>query len=378
MPTPALTAAASPGRRAALLAALPATRFRALTPRLAGAVLTLVLFATLALLAASAGHRPSAPALSPATGDMATYARIVGRMHAGQGYYAAAHAELTSGGFGTRSVFNWRLPTLAWLTSRLPSLAVASFLLGLGALAALLAAARMVAASAGRATAYGALAALIASLIACVIPAAVLFSEVVAGVLILASASAYGLKRPAAGFVLALAALFIRELAAPYVVVCGLLALHERRLAEAGAWLAGLAAFAVYFFWHSGMVHAELAAGGLAYPEGWLQFGGLGFILATAQFNGALLAAPLWLTALLLPLSLLGLFAWRGPAGARVALAVAFYLLLFTAVGKPFNTYWGALYTPLMMLGLAFAPAALADLITAARGRAPSATAGPA
>jgi len=31
-------------------------------------------------------------------------------------------------------------------------------------------------------------------------------------------------------------------------------------------------------------------------------------------------------------------------------------------VGKPFNTYWGMIYTPLMSIGLALAPLAIIQL----------------
>jgi uncharacterized membrane protein YbhN (UPF0104 family) len=51
-----------------------------------------------------------------------------------------------------------------------------------------------------------------------------------------------------------------------------------------------------------------------------------------------------------------------------VLATVALYLLAFLCVGKPFNNYWGAVYTPLMAFGLAAVPAALADL-TGSRSR---------
>jgi hypothetical protein len=246
-------------------------------------------------------------------------------------------------------------------------------LLGAAALAALFAAARFVAASADRTTAMLVIPALIVSLLSCTAPSAAFFTEIVAGILILASVSAYGLKQPVAGFLLALLALFIRELAAPYVVVCLALAWRERRFVELAAWAVALAAFAAFFAWHAAMVQAMLGAGDLSYPDGWLQFGGVGFVLATAKFNGALLAAPLWVTAILLPLCLLGLVAWRGAGSPRVGMTVALYLAAFAIVGKPFNTYWGALYTPLMMIGLAFVPAAIRDLVASLRSEAQAA-----
>jgi hypothetical protein len=368
-PVAASARSAAPPARRAWLAALPPTRFRDFSRPLAGAVLTLALFAILLLLASSAGYSPPVSAPSADRGDAAAYGRIVERMRAGEGYYAVAHAELRQGGYGTRSVFNWRLPTLSWLESRLPALLWANIVIGLAALGALLAAARLVVKTGDPAARLIVIPALVASLLACTTPTAAFFGEIVTGVLILASVAAYGLKRPAAGFLLALLALFIRELAAPYVVVCVVLACRDRRFGELAAWAAGLLLFAGYFAWHAVMVSGMLGAGDVGYPQGWVQFGGLGFVLATAAFNGAFIVAPLWVSAILLPLCLVGLAAWQGPGAARAGLAVAIYLAAFAVVGKPFNNYWGALYTPLMMLGLPFVPAALRDLLRAARAR---------
>jgi len=45
-----------------------------------------------------------------------------------------------------------------------------------------------------------------------------------------------------------------------------------------------------------------------------------------------------------------------------MALTLMSYLLLFAFVGKSYNEYWGAIYTPLMSVGLVFVPTALRDL----------------
>jgi hypothetical protein len=45
-----------------------------------------------------------------------------------------------------------------------------------------------------------------------------------------------------------------------------------------------------------------------------------------------------------------------------VALSVCLFVLAFAFVGQPFNQYWGSLYTPLLCLGAARAPAAVKDL----------------
>ena len=96
------------------------------------------------------------------------------------------------------------------------------------------------------------------------------------------------------------------------------------------------------------------------------------FVLDTAAFNGVFITAPLWVTAILLPLALFGLLAWRGEGSARATLTVAVYLALFLFVGKRFDYYWGALYTPLLMLGLPFLPGAVRDLAGALFRRSPA------
>lgn len=349
-----------------LLMSLPPTRYAGIGRPMAAAMVVLTAAAILVFLAIAATYAPPKAAASASDGDMAMYTHIVERMHAGEGYYTAAHAELHGSGYGTTSVFNWRLPTLATAESLMPSLAWASIVLAIGALATLIAAAKLVRDTAGDATAVLAAIALAASLFACATPAAALFTEIPAGILILASVSAYGLKRPAIGFALALAALFVRELAAPYVLVCIYFAWREGRTRELWAWTAGLAAFAAFFAWHYTKVHGQLGAGEFSYAEGWIQFGGLRFILAAARFNGLMIAFPLAATAVLLPLALLGLVAWRAPEARRVIATAGIYLAAFAIVGKPFNDYWGALFTPVMMLGLAFVPAALRDLLSRA------------
>ena len=54
---------------------------------------------------------------------------------------------------------------------------------------------------------------------------------------------------------------------------------------------------------------------------GWSS-GGLIFVLKTVAFNGALVMFPLWVAALFLPASLLGLFAWNSPAAPRIWMTV--------------------------------------------------------
>ena len=78
--------------------------------------------------------------------------------------------------------------------------------------------------------------------------------------------------------------------------------------------------------------------------------------------NGLFLALPLVLTAVLLPVAVLGLAGARGAGAAHAWWTVVACLVLFAVVGKPDNWYWGAVYTPLLALGLGWLPLAVRDL----------------
>ncbi len=57
---------------------------------------------------------------------------------------------------------------------------------------------------------------------------------------------------------------------------------------------------------------------------------------------------------------------------ASQARVIAGFLLLFMAVGRPDNYYWGMIFAPLLTMGLPFAPAALDDLVRSAVGLQPA------
>ncbi|MBK8085386.1 MAG: hypothetical protein IPK28_17055 [Devosia sp.] len=294
----------------------------------------------MAVLLVVALGQPPVVATGPevaAAGDLVSYQRIVERMRGGEGYYAAAHEVLVADGYGVTSVFNWRLPGWATILSSLPEGWPQGGLAAL-ALGGLLLVFGMLRADGPAVAGIGTLAVAL-SLAGLAAPESVVFSEVAAGTLILVSVAAYGNGWRWAGLLAGLAALFLRELAAPYLVVALLLALRERRWREVAGWLAGLVLFAGYFGWHWWMVSQQLGPDDPGYAEGWVQFGGLGFVLATAGFNGLVSLAPEWLTALLLPLALLGL--WASAKGGRALWTVLSFVTLFLVVGKPFNAYWG-------------------------------------
>lgn len=338
------------------------TRYAGLSRPAAIAVIGVTLAAIAFLLVLAVNQVAPLQAKSPEQGDLAMYQRLVGHMRQGADYYAAARTELLNGGYGMKSVFNWRTPLLADFIALFPSQLIPQIILMGIALAAAATTCTLIFKAMGLLGVEIALVVLTISLGACVPLNSVLMSEIVVGPLLLLSISAYGLRRPYLGLVVALLALFLRELAAPYIVICIGFACWERRPRELAAWAVGLVAYGGYYLWHYHMVQLHVLAQDPADVSGWVQFGGAGFVLATAAFNGVMIVAPNWLSAVLFPLCLLGILGWPGRVGIRFATVVLGYVALFSVVGKPFDTYWGALYMPIASMGLVWLPVALRDL----------------
>jgi len=95
-----------------------------------------------------------------------------------------------------------------------------------------------------------------------------------------------------------------------------------------------------------------------------VQFGGIAFLLRASSV-GWLMILPPWVTAIYLPVSVLGLAGWTQPIARRVALTVGAYLAAFSIVGHFVNLYWGALYTPLLSFGAVIGGVSLYELIRA-------------
>jgi len=297
------------------------------------------------------------PARRAGPSDLDTYQRVVDAVRGGQGYYPALHEALLAGNYGTLSPLNWRTPLFLTFLALFPTREAAQVFLGLVTIVAWLMGVAFAYRRGGVGLSVWAGIVLALSLVSIIAYRAELSFELCTGTLILISVCAYGLGWRWAGLAVALLALFVRELAVLYVLVCLATGLRERRWSEASMWAFALLAYGAFYAWHWMQVSALIGPSDHAAATDWLQFGGVTFVLRTAAFNGVLLVLPYWVAAVALVIGLLGL-----KNEPRAALAVVLYLLLFLVYGRPENEYWGALYAPLIALGLAFAPGVIRGL----------------
>jgi hypothetical protein len=128
------------------------------------------------------------------------------------------------------------------------------------------------------------------------------------------------------------------------------------------AWCGAAALYGLWYGAHAMQVLPRIGPNAVAHSEGWIRFGGAAFVISVAQMNAYLLQLPQWITGIYLSLALLGFAGWTAPWGRRAGLTTAVYIGGFAIVGNPFNQYWGSLIAPLLCLGVAQAPAALAEL----------------
>jgi hypothetical protein len=293
--------------------------------------------------------------------DLTLYRTIVARVAKGDGFYGAAAEEQRKGHYPLRPFVVVRLPTLAVVSATLgmPAMHGLNWLL---IASVLLAWWLRLATSFADPVARAVPVLLIETgLTAASMTSLVYLHEIWAGLLI---ALAFALHRPdrwLPSVLLALAAVMIREIALPFLLLMGAIAFWNRAWKEAWGWVAATALFAGLLFLHAGQVAQVTTAQDLASP-GWDHFGGWPFYTMVMHDTTALRAFPALVSALLCPLALLGWASWNDAAGRTGFLMFAGYALALMLFGRPDNFYWGFVVAPVFLLGLAFLPSALPDL----------------
>ena len=377
-------------RRVGAAAPPPAwDRFAALPVGLARAVLAVVAL----LLLASAwvpqtvghGEVASVPSLlsggkeRPRDGDLALYDTAVHRIRAGENYYSFIVAEHRRQHYPVRPGLAVRMPTMAYLDAATGAEGDATAPLAVLVAAALMASVVYVwwqrLAAEGCSPEQRRFGAALVFLGASLGLARYYFvlHELWAGMLV---ALSFGLYRPGRwvpAFCAAALALAIRELTLPFVLLMAAQAVWRWRDGargagrEAFAWCALVAAFGVGLSVHLHLIAAQTLPSDPLGPS-WFAMRGLDGWLSNVILSSDLRFLPHWLAGPVVILMLVGWAGWRSAAGAFGILLYMGYGVAFMIAGRDDNFYWGAMITPALFVGLAFAPMALRSLVRTAVG----------
>lgn len=299
--------------------------------------------------------------------DLRLYRRIVERIQSGESYYQAAYSEFRIRGYPTNSVFNWRMPLLAWIMGQFSNIKLCqliAIILSLVTLAIWISVVQIFDSF------YKMLAGSLLLLgwpLYSFIPDVFLVHEFWAGAFITLSLAAYAKGWRRASSLFGLMALFVRELAFPYVIIMLILSFYEKQHSEALIWLSGIIAFLLMMVIHIVYIKHIIMNNNLIQYESWIALGGWQFVLNTAHTHPYLLLLPIWFTAMILPMAILGLIGWKDPLFLRISATICVYVVIFAFIGQPFNQLWGLMYVNILLLGLLNVFHSMRDLWQSAR-----------
>lgn len=330
-------------------------------PRATVLALLAVAMLGMAILATRPSSGPTLRTAEVGQTDAALYRAIVARVRAGDGYYTAAAASLREGHYPLRPFITFRLPTLTWLQVTLGDRAIHLVQSVLG-IAVFMAWGLRLWPELPRPILAFALLLLWVGIIGVIEPTSGLFGESWSAMLI---ALAIALDRPKwfpAAILSGLAAMLFRELAALAIVGIASIALITGRRREALAWLAAIAVFGVVVVLHAYQVAAVVRPEDLVSP-GWAGMMGPSYFLRALATVTPLGMLPGALASGLLVLSWFGW--WSIPADWALppALVIGGYGMLIALFARADTFYWAMMAAPLSLVGLAFVPAALRDLV---------------
>ena len=346
------------------------SRFAGMSPRAAWLVIIALALVVIASVAPTRASRaPTGPIVAQPTQtlavkrdeDLALYNAITRRVGNGEPYYPVVAEELRKGNYPLRPFITVRLPTLAVIGCALGPTAtrIALWLLILGTLIVWYR--RLDGAFEDRGRRITGVLLVASGMTVAMRPEYAVVHEVWAGLLLALSLALHRPDRWWPSLMAALAAVMIRELALPFLLLMGAFALFERRPREAAAWAAAASLFGIALFLHAQQVALVTTAADPPSP-GWTTLGGWPAFLRAMSETSALRVFPSWAAAILVILSLFGWTSWRTRTGLFGTLMFAGYAIIFMVLGRPENFYWGLIVSPLLLLGLAHLPQAFADL----------------
>lgn len=185
--------------------------------------------------------------------------------------------------------------------------------------------------------------------------------EMWAGVLLAIGLALRGTERWPLALLAAAAALAMREMALPFVLLALAFALWERRRPETLGWAVLVVAFGFALVFHAMAVNAAVLPSD-ASSQGWNGFRGPQAVLQDLVDTSLLNRLP---GPLAYPLTLLSLLGWAAVPlrQARFALLwFAGYALMLALFARTQNFYWAIVLLPSWLIGLAFLPRALGGM----------------
>lgn len=349
------------------------TRFAALPRARAQLVLGMLALLIAASLSALASPGPPPASHDPAKrqedrADVVLYESIVAGLRNGGDYYRVTAEALRRGNYPLRPFVTFRLPTLAVVEAALPEAVTLGLLYTLAAGVIVAWFVQLRPALPRPPPLAIALVLLIGGMATFVQAELVTFHEVWAGLLIAMSLAIRRNDRVIDAVATGLIAMLIRETAALYVIVMAAAALREGRRREAALWASSLVVLAIVIAAHAYAVGQVTDEADPTSP-GWIGMLGFGFFVKTMSISTALTVAPAWLAALFVAFALFGWSAWPSPLAERVLLTFVAYAALLALFGRTDTFYWGLMIAPTFLVGLAFAPDGLRDLIASASAR---------
>jgi hypothetical protein len=184
-------------------------------------------------------------------------------------------------------------------------------------------------------------------------------------------ALAFALHRPGkwgASLAVAALAVFIRELALPFITLMAAMAFWRRDWKEGAAWSALTLVFLAVLAVHLSIISRQVLPSDPTGPS-WLALRGLSGWLSNVVLSSNLRFLPHWLAGPAVILAVFGWLGWKSQPGLFGTFLYSGYGLAFCIAGRPDNFYWGAMVAPAMFIGFAFVPMALRSLIAAATAK---------
>lgn len=324
-----------------------------------------VLGLALVFLAANLMFLPSEPLENNnKPSDLDLYWAEVQRIRDGQTYYAAAAEELTTRGYPTSSPFNWRTPLPMWLIAQFPSSSVAKGILISLSVAFVLLAAGLTLKYFSFAQGVVATLWLAGAILPTMLDFIYISPVLWAGILVALGVMLIAYERSVLGPLVLLIAGTFRELAIGALGVLSLLAWlrRDQRLLNASL-VCGLC-FVFFYAWHIAQVNSTSVrpTRGMELQQ-WFRAGGPKFLVQCASMHGFLILLPKAVSAIYLPLAVLGAWGWPRRVGLCLLSVLVPYLVLFALFGRDNNIYWGKLITPTLALSVVGLPTVIGKLI---------------